>query len=290
MTNPLLLLAADQRPWLTKELYGHTGSASADERAFITEAKHMIFEALRQATADGGVDGAGMLVDPILGPGVPERVKQQGLRLAMPLERAGLALYETEPEDLAGYLAHYEPDYAKVLVRYRCDDPSDDRLVQRQRLAEASQACADAGVPFIFELLVGAKGEDPDRFENEIRPGLTVSAMAEIGADVPVDIWKLEPQGPAEGYRDVVALAESMGSTCVLLGAGAPLPTVHEWIATAAREGFVGFAVGRTLWADAVNALRADASTRDHGVTEIGERYLGCAQQFLSNWSAGSAE
>lgn len=279
--SQLFILAVDQRPWLTNALFGHTHSVSASERALTTEAKHMVFEALLSATTATPSNAAGILVDAELGPGVAERAKHAGLKLIIPVEKAGLRVYETEFPNLDLHLQHYEPDFAKVLVRYNPEDPSAERALQRQRLAEVAAASERAGTKFLFELLVPpAAGKEADAAFEALRPELTRAAMREIATEVDVDVWKLEPQGDAESYREADKIARELGGTCVLLGAGRPLDEVVDWIRTASQAGFEGFAVGRTLWWDSVQMFRRDPSTRSAGVQQIADRYAQCVAAF----------
>ncbi|WP_166997318.1 2-deoxy-5-keto-D-gluconate 6-phosphate aldolase domain-containing protein [Paramicrobacterium fandaimingii] len=286
----LLILAADQRPWLTNALFGHTGVATAEQRAVTTEAKHLIFEGLLKATESDAVSGAAILVDPELGPGVPERALAHSIPLALPIERAGQRLYETEPENLREYLRAFAPRYSKVLVRYNPADSDDERALQRERLAEASAISRDEGCEFLFELLVPPTDEqlaqvdgDAERYAWELRPELTRQAMAEIAEQVGVDIWKLEHQGDVDSSRQTVELARSHAAECILLGAGGDTETVNGWLETAARAGFVGFAIGRSIWWEAVQALAAaptDVGVRSRSLEKIAATYSGFVTAF----------
>jgi len=290
----LLILAADQRPWLTYALFGHTETATAEQRALTTEAKHLIFEGLLTATAGettpDGVAGAAILVDPELGPGVPERSLAHSIPLALPIERAGQRVYETEPDDLRGYLRTFAPTYSKVLVRYNPADPADERALQRTHLAVASAISRDEGCDFLFELLVPPTDEqlaqldgDAERYAWELRPELTRQAMREILDEVGVDIWKLEHQGDLESSRQTVELAHEHDGECILLGAGGDIETVNGWLETAARAGFVGFAIGRSIWWEAVQALAAaptDVGVRSRSLKKIAATYSGFVTAF----------
>lgn len=265
--STLHILAVDQRPWLTNALFGHTSEASPDERGVCAEIKHATLDGLIQAIQSGNVASPAILVDPELGTGVPERAHAHGVPLILPIERAGLQLYETEPENLHKFLDHFKPKYAKVLVRYNPADPETDRAEQRARLAQASKDSRDAGCKFLFELLVPPTEEqlksvagDIQRYEAELRPELTREAMSEIYADVGIDIWKLEHQGTLESSKKTVALANSQSTGCVLLGAGADIETVNSWLRIAAGAGFVGFAIGRSIWWQAAQHLIKDIS------------------------------
>jgi myo-inositol catabolism protein IolC len=272
----LFVLAVDQRPWLTHALWGHTGTATPDQRAAATRAKHIVLDGLL-AAVDGGVprEAAGLLVDDELGPGVAERARAAGVTVSMPLERAGLDVYEDAPADVAAYLAHHAPDLAKVLVRYNPEGDADANALQRRRLAATARAAREAGSRFLFELLVPPTPQQPDAdsWVEDVRPGLTLRAMEEIVADVPVDVWKLESLGPQQAYADAVALAATHDATCLLLGAGAPTERVDDWLNRAARSGFAGFAVGRSIWWDAVRGLLAGETDHPSAVATVAARY-----------------
>ncbi|GAA5140634.1 2-deoxy-5-keto-D-gluconate 6-phosphate aldolase domain-containing protein [Pseudonocardia adelaidensis] len=284
MTAPLLfVLAVDQRPWLTKALWGHTGTATPDQRAAATRAKHAVLDGLL-AAVDGGVPrgAAGILVDDELGPGVAERARATGVTLSMPLERAGLDVYEDAPADVPAHLAHHAPDLAKVLVRYNPEGDPDANALQRRRLAATARAVRDAGSRFLFELLVPPTPRQQGAgFADDVRPGLALRAMEEIAAEVPVDVWKLESLGPDQAYADAVALAATHDATCLLLGAGAPAAQVDAWLARAAPHGFAGFAVGRSIWWDAVRALLAGETDHGAAVSAIASRYRRFVDAFL---------
>ena len=61
---------------------------------------------------------------------------------------------------------------------------------------------------------------------------------------------------------------------CIILGRGEDDQKVHEWLTTAARvPGFIGFAVGRTVFWEPLVGWRDKKNTREEAVTEIARRY-----------------
>ena len=61
---------------------------------------------------------------------------------------------------------------------------------------------------------------------------------------------------------------------CIVLGGGEDEQQVREWLATAASvAGFIGFAVGRTTFWNALVDWRANRVTRAAAVAEIARRY-----------------
>jgi 5-dehydro-2-deoxygluconokinase len=58
------------------------------------------------------------------------------------------------------------------------------------------------------------------------------------------------------------------------LGRGENDEKVHEWLATAAKvPGFVGFAVGRTVFWEPLVAWREKKTSQETAVAEIARRY-----------------
>jgi myo-inositol catabolism protein IolC len=122
-------------------------------------------------------------------------------------------------------------------------------------------------------------GGDGDRYDAELRPELMRRAIEEVQqAGIAVDIWKLEGvderaqaamlagQTRAGGRDDVV---------CVLLGRAAPDDKVDHWLRQAAPvDGFVGFAIGRSIWWDALKGFLDGTVDRATAVRQIADNYL----------------
>ena len=65
------------------------------------------------------------------------------------------------------------------------------------------------------------------------------------------------------------------GVVCVVLGRGADDAKVDHWLATAAPvDGFVGFAIGRSIWWDPLKAYVDGKIERAEGARKIAENYL----------------
>jgi len=104
--------------------------------------------------------------------------------------------------------------------------------------------------------------------------------------------------GVARRAKDagVVAQARSEGRDgvkCVVLGRGADEPQVIEWVRIgAAADGIDGFAVGRTLWEEALTDFVADKASRMETVERIAARYQDVIEAYVSaaGQVAGSAQ
>jgi 5-dehydro-2-deoxygluconokinase len=65
------------------------------------------------------------------------------------------------------------------------------------------------------------------------------------------------------------------GVVCVVLGRGASTEKVEQWLQAAAPvDGFVGFAIGRSIWWDALKAFLEGGLSREAAVSEIADNYL----------------
>jgi myo-inositol catabolism protein IolC len=68
---------------------------------------------------------------------------------------------------------------------------------------------------------------------------------------------------------------------CIILGRGENDQKVYEWLTTAASvPGFIGFAVGRTIFWEPLVALRDKKTTREDAVAEIARRYRTFVDDF----------
>ena len=81
-----------------------------------------------------------------------------------------------------------------------------------------------------------------------------------------------------DGCRRVVEQARGGAResvTCIVLGRGADEARVEHWLRDgAATSGFVGFAIGRTIWNDALRRMLAGALSREAAASEVAARYL----------------
>jgi 5-dehydro-2-deoxygluconokinase len=245
-------------------------------------------------------DQAGILVDEQFGESILRDAAAQGYRVACPAERSGQDEFDFEyGEDFAQHIEAFQPAFCKVLVRYNPE--SDPALNRRQtaRLKRLSDYLHDRGQSrLMFELLVPAEKPQLDRlrgdtkaYDAELRPGLMVQAIEELqDAQVEPDVWKIEGLERREDCEKIVVAARRGGRThvgCIVLGRGEDDHRVSEWLTTAAAvPGFIGFAVGRTVFWEPLTAWRAKKTTREDAVAEIARRY----RHFVDVFEQGRAE
>jgi len=286
--HKLYILAFDHRGSFQKKFFGIDGEPDPEQTAIIADAKHLIFEGLLQAVgagADASVTGA--LVDEQFGSTVPAEARERGLKLAMPAERSGQKTFDFQyGDDFGAHIERFDPDFTKVLVRYNPDGDADENREQMVKLKRLSDWLKKHDRRFLFELLVPAEdaqlqsaGGDSDRYDAELRPELMRRAIAEIqDAGIEVDVWKIEGVDERADCEMLVAQARSGGRedvVCVVLGRGADDAKVDHWLSQAAPvEGFVGFAIGRSIWWDPLKAYVDGKIERAAGARKIAENYM----------------
>jgi myo-inositol catabolism protein IolC len=277
-------------------MFGIEGDPSSEQTQTIADAKHLIFEGLLKAT-EGGVDpqATGCLVDEQFGvpTGIPQHAKENGLLLAMPVEKSGQNEFDFEyGDDFGAHIEKFDPDFSKVLVRYNPDGDADMNSRQSERLKRLADWLHDHDRKFLFELLVPAEdsqleqvGGDTDRYDAEMRPELMQRAIVELQeAGVEADIWKIEG---LDSQEDCERIAETCrrdgrdGVICVVLGRGANEEKVEHWLRQGAPvDGYAGFAIGRTIWWDALKGFLDGGLEREAAASQIAERYLRFVQVY----------
>jgi 5-dehydro-2-deoxygluconokinase len=293
--KPLYIQPFDHRGSFQIKLFGWKGALTDEQTAEIAATKRVIYDGFKAAVA-GGVpkEKAGILVDEQFGASILRDAEAEGFTTACPAEKSGQDEFDFEyGEEFAKHIEAFRPTFCKVLVRY---NPEGDRaLNQRQsaRLKRLSDYLHSGGRSlFMFELLVPAEEAQLERvkgdkkaYDLELRPRLMGQSMHELqDAGVEPDVWKIEGLDRREDCEQVVAAARRNGRdkvSCIVLGRGEDDTKVREWLTTAAPvPGFIGFAVGRTVFWDPLVAWRAKKISREAAVTEICRRYTEFVKVF----------
>jgi myo-inositol catabolism protein IolC len=280
--NPLYMLAFDHRASFSRDLLGIDGTPRAEDAARVAETKLVIYDAFREAIGAGVDQGtAGLLVDEQYGTAVARDARRAGHNLAMPVEKSGQKEFDFEfGSDFGRHVEAFDPTFAKVLVRY---NPEGDRALnerQATRLRTLSDWLHARERKLLFELLVPAEPHQleaaggKDAYDRSIRPRLVVETMRELqDAGVEPDIWKIEGFERREDCVRAATQARTGGRdevACIVLGRGADDDKVLHWLAQGAGvPGYIGFAVGRTLWWNELVRLVAgetDAATASQGI------------------------
>src|SRR5207302_1161038 len=111
----LYILAFDHRGSFQKKMFGIEGDPTPEETQTITDAKRLIFEGMEDAVRRGAEASAtGVLVDEQFGGDVPQRARESGLKLAMPVEKSGQNEFDFQyGADFGAHIEKFDPDFSK---------------------------------------------------------------------------------------------------------------------------------------------------------------------------------
>lgn len=286
--SSLFILAFDHRGSFQKKMFGIAGEPNAEETAVISDAKKVIFEGFKRAVNELGVDrnSAGILVDEQFGADIVREAEKEGFVFAMPVEKSGQDEFDFQYDaDFGKHIEDFNPNFSKVLVRYNPDGDAEMNARQSARLKELSEWLHANDRKFLFELLVPATDQqlasvdgDADRYDKELRPDLMITAIKELQeAGIEADIWKIEGIDTAEDCARIATQVRSGGRdgvVCVVLGRGANDAAVDHWLKQGAGvDGYVGFAIGRTIWWDALKGYLDKTLDREAATEKIAANY-----------------
>ena len=214
----------------------------------------------------------------------------------MPVEKSGQDEFDFEyGDDFGAHIEEFDPDFSKVLVRYNPEGDREMNASQLVKLEQLSTWLHERDRKFLFELLVPAEpaqlesvGGDEDRFDKELRPGLMLQAIRDCHErGVEPDVWKIEGLDRREDCQAIADLVRSDGRdgvACVVLGRGADDAAVEHWLRQGAGvPGYVGFAIGRTIWWDPLKAYLDEAKSREDAASQISANY----RRFIDVYNNG---
>ncbi len=116
-------------------------------------------------------------------------------------------------------------------------------------------------------------------FDRKIRPDLTLGMIDEFyNMGVFPDVWKIEAFESELDWKQVINAALVKGKRkdvkLIVLGRGEGWDTVTRWLKLAAKfSDIIGFAVGRTVFWEPLNAYRDKKMDKNQAISEIARRY-----------------
>ncbi len=231
-------------------------------------------------TVAAGRPGFGILCDGRLGREALHRAAGTGLWIGRPAEAPGTRPLALEPDlgpDLGG-LAEWPA--GQVLKCLCVCHPDDDEALWADQIATVRRIFAASRrnrLEFLLEVVSSKAGPVDD----DTAP---VIVQRFYDAGIAPDWWKLEPfRTDAAWSRACAAIARNDPHTrgVVVLGLDAPAEELAASFARAARHDLVrGFAVGRTIFADAARAWMAGTIDDDAAVADMATRFAGLAEAW----------
>jgi len=292
--KPLHILPFDHRHSYITGVFHWQEPLTPGQVADIIASKAVIYDGFKAAISGNAErDRAGILVDERFGAALLRDAAAQGYITCVSAEKSGQDEFDFEYGDaFARHIEAVNPTFAKVLVRYNPDGDPTMNARQAERLRRLSDYLARTRRLFMFELLVPTEPAQLARldgsraaYDRDLRPTLMVDAIHALqDAGVEPNVWKIEGLDRREDCENIVNAARRSGRTpvgCIVLGRGSDEEAVVRWLTVAAAvKGFIGFAVGRTTWLEAVTKWRAHTIGRQIAVAQIARRFREWAAIF----------
>ncbi len=273
----LVILAFDHRMQL-EELADRHSADHARIKAF----KLLIAEGARQGA--GKRSGVGIIVDGRFGEDVFPPMTGQGWWVARPVELPGSRPLQFEAGmHLATAMRTWPGEHvAKCLVSYHPHDPLALREIQLLRLAELQKASVDTFHEFLIEVI-------PPR-DLPSDSSTLAEALAQIyQAGIFPDWWKLPPATSANEWESIAEVITRNDPHCrgvLILGLEASEDMLERSFQVAAPHAICrGFAVGRSIFADAATGWFSGQMSDADVVQCIAERYA----RLITLWDASRA-
>ncbi|MEN3791396.1 5-dehydro-2-deoxygluconokinase [Fulvimarina sp. MAC3] len=220
-----------------------------------------------------GRAGYGILCDGRLGRQALYRAAGRSLWIGRPVEWPGSRPLELEPEigtDFGG-LAEWPAEHVvKCLCFCHPDDDAEMWAHQEATVQRLFAAARRNRLEFLLEVIPSKAGPVDDETTATI-----IRRFYDLG--IYPDWWKLEPMVSEAGWQNACTAIEENDPHVrgiVVLGLEASEDALKESFAKAAKCPLVkGFAVGRTIFADAAKAYMQNEITPSTAVTQMAERY-----------------
>ena len=237
----------------------------------ISEFKKLCLEAALKV--QDGRPGYGILCDSRLGRDALFAAAGTGLWIGHPVEWPGSRPLTLEPEigpDFGGLSEWPLEHVVKVLCFCHPDDDAATRAAQEDTITRLFHACRRNRLEMLLEIIPSKVGPVDDQTSARL-----IRRFYEIG--IFPDWWKLEPfTTDAAWAAACAAITENDPHVrgIVVLGLDAPEEDLAVSLRLAASHELVkGFAVGRTIFAEAARAWLAGQITSEQAVAQMESRY-----------------
>ena len=220
-----------------------------------------------------GQPGYGILCDSRLGRDALFQAAGTGLWIGRPVEWPGSRPLTLEPEigpDFGGLSEWPLAHVVKVLCFAHPDDDAEIRAAQEDTVLRLFHAARRNRLEFLLELIPSKVGPVTDKTSATL-----IQRFCDLG--IFPDWWKLEPFTTDQAWQNACAAITANDPHTrgiVVLGLDASEADLAASFQLAARHSLVkGFAIGRTIFADAARGWLADALTDTQAVTMMADRY-----------------
>ena len=226
----------------------------------------------------------GVLLDGRFGMRGLEAAADHPYWIGRPIELPGSCPLEFEASaDVATELATWPPNHVvKCLAFYHPDDAVDLRERQERQLLRLQDACLKTGHELLVEIIASKNGPIDDQTISR-----AIQRLYDLG--MKPDWWKLEPNdshGAWAATERTILANDPLCRGVVLLGLSTPeAELIATFRAAAAAPIVKGFAVGRTIFADAARDWLAGRVDDEAAIADLSRRF----SVLVEAWRAAKA-
>ena len=226
-----------------------------------------------------GRPGFGMLLDSTYGQKAFPRAAREGFWIGRPVEKPGSRPLDFDHlADLGSHLVEWPVGHTvKCLCFYHPDDPAELKAEQERTLLRLNDAARTVGRELLVEIIAGKHGP-----LDETTIPRVLTRLYDLG--IRPDWWKLEPQKNAAAWRAIESEIRARDPFCrgiVVLGLEAPEHELVEAFAAAATSPLVkGFAVGRTIFAEAAEGWLSGKMSDETAVADMARKF----EKLVAAW------
>lgn len=219
-----------------------------------------------------GDTGFGVLLDGRYGMRALEVAAGKPYWIGRPIELPGSCPLEFESSpDVATELATWPANHVvKCLAFYHPDDAQDLRERQERQLLRLADAARKTRHELLVEIIASRNGDVAD--DTVAR---AIQRLYDLG--IRPDWWKLEPDDRSSAWRhieDAIVRNDPHCRGVVLLGLSAPQDELIASFAASAQAPIVkGFAVGRTIFADAAEQWLSGNIDDEAAIADLARRF-----------------
>ncbi|HVI91302.1 MAG TPA: 5-dehydro-2-deoxygluconokinase [Dongiaceae bacterium] len=219
-----------------------------------------------------GAAGYGMLIDSTYGTKAFAAAAPHGFWIGRPIEEPGSRPLDFDHlPDLGSHLVEWPVTHTvKCLCFYHPDDSDELKRRQERELRRAYDAARTVGRELLIEIISSKHGP-----LNDDTVAVILTRLYELG--IKPDFWKLEPQKTRAAWAAIEGVIRKNDPYCrgiVLLGLEAPEDELVNAFRIASTTPLVkGFAVGRTIFADAAEKWLAGAIDDEAAILDMAARF-----------------
>lgn len=262
----LFILPFDHRSFFV-DLFSFSKKLDEKERKTISDIKQIIYEGFLYAyKASKYKQFMGILIDEEFGKLIIKDAKKRKIILSISTERSGKEFFDFEyGRNFKNHIIKNKPTFVKILIRY---DYRKNNKTQLEKVKVLYDFCAYNKFDLLLELLT------PNVKDKAFFTQKAVEEILSYGI-VPV-IWKIEGYEKKSDWNKIIKSIKIYQEypKIIMLGKGESKDLVKKWIKSA--NGFneiIGFAVGRTMFLDAIKDFYRKKITREFAIKTIAKNY-----------------